>query len=49
MRSDVAVWMVEPVDDAARHDLARLPGVLAVESTRFVPVAFVHGGIESAA
>jgi len=43
MRSELAVWMVEPVDDAARHDMARLPGVTAVESTRFVQVSFVHG------
>jgi len=43
MRSDVAVWMVEPGDDAARLDLARLPSVTQVESTRFVPVTFRHG------
>jgi putative ABC transport system permease protein len=43
MRSDVAVWMTEPVDDAARHAMARLPAVTAVESTRFVPVTFTHG------
>ena len=45
MRSDVAVWMVEPGDDAARLDLARLPSVTQVESTRFVPVTFRHGHI----
>ncbi len=33
MRSDVAVWTAEPVDDRARYELARLPGVTAVEST----------------
>lgn len=43
MRSDVAVWMVEPADDRMRHDMARLPGVTQVESTRFVPVTFLHG------
>ncbi len=43
MRSDVAVWMVEPGDDIARLDLARLPAVTQVESTRFVPVTFRHG------
>lgn len=43
MRSDVIVWMNEAVDDAARHPLARLPGVVAVESGRDVPVRFVHG------
>jgi putative ABC transport system permease protein len=45
MRSDVAVWMVEPGDDVARLDLARLPSVTQVESTRFVPVTFRHGHI----
>ena len=44
MKSDVSVWMVEPVGDAgARHELARLPGVLAVEATRFVPATLVNG------
>lgn len=43
MRSDVAVWMIEPADDTMRHALARLPGVVQVESTRFVPVNLVHG------
>ena len=43
MRSDVAVWLVEPADDAARLDLARLPAVTQVESTRFVPVTFHRG------
>ncbi|MGE0311687.1 MAG: ABC transporter permease [Lautropia sp.] len=46
MRSDVIVWMVEVVDDRARHDLARIPGVLAVEAGRDVPVRFVHGHLE---
>ena len=43
MRSDVAVWMVEAGDDRARLELARLPGVTQVESTRFVPVILRHG------
>ncbi len=43
MRNDVAVWMAEPIVDAARHELARLPGVIAVESTRFAPVTLVNG------
>ena len=43
MRSDVAVWMVEPGDDRVRLDLARLPAVTQVESTRFVPVVLHHG------
>jgi len=43
MRSDVMVWLAEPVDVAARHELARLPGVTAVQAERSVPVRFVHG------
>ncbi len=43
MRSDVIVWMTEAADNAARHDVARLPGVIAVESGRDVPVRFVNG------
>ncbi len=43
MRNDVAVWTFEAVPDRARHELQRLPGVNTVESTRFVPVALVHG------
>lgn len=43
LRGDVTVWAVEPVDDAARLELMRLPGVRQVESTRFVPVTLVHG------
>ena len=43
MRSDVIVWMAEAVDDGARHELARLPGVVAVESERSVAVRFSHG------
>jgi len=43
LRSDVAVWVNDSVDDAARLELARLPGVTMVESTRFVPVSLVRG------
>jgi len=43
MRSDVSVWMTDPVSDRARHELARIPGVIAVESSRFVAVTLVHG------
>ncbi len=43
MRSDVIVWMTEPADDSARHEIARLPGVTAVESGRDVAVRFVNG------
>jgi putative ABC transport system permease protein len=43
LRGDLTVWTAEPVDDSVRHELARLPGVTRVESTRFVQVAFVNG------
>ena len=43
MRSDVIVWMAEPVNDNARLSVARLPGAIAVESGRDIPVRFVHG------
>ncbi len=43
MRSDVIVWMTEAAGNAARHEVARLPGVTAVESGRDVPVRFVSG------
>ncbi|HEY0885584.1 MAG TPA: ABC transporter permease [Ramlibacter sp.] len=43
MRSDIALWVVEPVDAGAARLLARLPGVLQVEAGRRVSVRFVHG------
>ncbi len=43
LRGDVTVWTAEAVDDGVRHELARLPGVTMVESTRFVPVTFSNG------
>jgi putative ABC transport system permease protein len=43
MRNDVAVWTIDPVDDAASLELQRLPGVKSVESSRFVPVTLVNG------
>ncbi len=43
LRGDVTVWANEAVDDKARLELARLPGVSAVETVRFVPVDLVHG------
>jgi putative ABC transport system permease protein len=42
-RGDVTLWTAEAVDDAARHDLARLPATTMVESTRFVAVRLVNG------
>lgn len=43
MRSDIALWSVEPVDAGAARLLARLPGVLQVEAGRRVSVRFVDG------
>jgi putative ABC transport system permease protein len=43
LRGDVSVWLDDAVDDGARHALARLPGVTAVESVRYVNVNLVHG------
>lgn len=43
LRGDLTVWTTEALDDGVRLELSRLPGVSAVESTRFVPVSFVHG------
>ena len=43
LRGDVTMWTVEATDDAARREVARLPGARSVESVRFVPVTFVHG------
>ncbi len=43
MRNDVIVWMTDVADDSARHEVARLPGVIAVESGRDVAVRFVNG------
>ncbi len=42
-RQDVTVSFVEPASAAARHELARLPGVLSVETSRNVPVDLRHG------
>ena len=43
MRSDVIVWMLDTADNSARHEVARLPGVMAVESGRDMAVRFVNG------
>lgn len=42
-RADVTVAMIEPVQASVAHQLAREPGVLAVEAARDVPVRFVNG------
>ncbi len=41
MRMDAAVWLSDPTDDRLRHDIARLPGVIAVEPSRQVAVRLV--------
>lgn len=43
LRGDITVWTAEAVDDSVRLELARLPGVSQVESTRFVQVTVVNG------
>jgi len=43
MRNDVILWMIEASGDSARFEIGRLPGVIAVESGRDVPVRFVKG------
>jgi len=43
MRSDVAVWTLQPLDAAAGQALLRLPGARELEATRFVPVRLVNG------
>ncbi|MDP2452324.1 FtsX family ABC transporter permease [Polaromonas sp.] len=45
MRSDVILWMSDPIGNEARHEVARMPGVIAVEATRDVPVRFVNGPV----
>ncbi len=42
-RQDVSLVFVEPQSAAARHSLERLPGVLAVETQRIVPVRIIAG------
>ncbi|MEQ1808069.1 MAG: FtsX-like permease family protein, partial [Burkholderiaceae bacterium] len=43
MRSSVIVWLTDAGADSAKHLVARLPGVAAVESGRDVPVRFING------
>lgn len=43
LRGEITVWTAEPVDDSVRLALARLPGVLSVESTRFAQATVVNG------
>lgn len=45
MRADVTLWMIEPSNDRARHEVARLNGVIAVESGRDVRVRFINGHV----
>ncbi len=43
MREDAAVTLVKPKDERAVRELAHLPGVLAAEGVRLVPVRFRAG------
>lgn len=43
MRGDLIVWANDQVDEGAARELARLPGVLQVESGYRVAVRFIHG------
>lgn len=43
MRQDLSVWTLEAVPARAARELLALPGVTAVESSRFVGVTLVHG------
>ena len=43
MRSDVLLWMPDPVHTDAARALARLPGAIEVEPGRDVPVRLVNG------
>jgi putative ABC transport system permease protein len=43
MRGDLIVWMNDPVDAGVSRELARLPGVLQVETGRRLAVRFSHG------
>jgi putative ABC transport system permease protein len=42
-RADAEIALVEPSDPAAQRELARMPGVIAVEGGRDVPVRLVAG------
>ncbi|MCK6423632.1 MAG: ABC transporter permease [Burkholderiaceae bacterium] len=43
MRSDVSLWPTEPVAERMRFEIEHLPGVRAVESSRYVAVTLVNG------
>jgi putative ABC transport system permease protein len=43
MRGDITVWTTEPVEAGAARSLARIPGVVMVETGRRVDVRFVKG------
>ncbi len=42
-REDVTITFYEPTSPRARHELARLPGVLQLEPLRIVPARLRHG------
>jgi putative ABC transport system permease protein len=43
MRSDVIVWLAEPVGSSVQQEVLRMPGAIAIESGRDVPVRLVNG------
>lgn len=43
MLHDVTATFVEPTSSAARHEIARMPGVLYTEPFRAVPARLIHG------
>jgi len=43
LRGDVTLWLTDPVDAAVALQLARLPGVLAVEPARQIEATLVNG------
>lgn len=43
MRSDISVWMFEPTEASAGHELAHIPGVVSVEPARQVAVTLING------
>ena len=45
-RGDMTVQFLRPVPERAARELAHLPGVIAAEGTRVVPVRFVAGHLE---
>jgi len=43
MRSDVVLWLADPVSSSARYEVSRLPGAISVEAGRDVAVRLRNG------